>query len=70
MSPTQTVKNTASIMSVIERSHGRADPVQVVREAAKQQANGMDIRAAEDALCVLFETGVIGTDEDMNLVIY
>lgn len=68
MSPAQAVKNTEVMFDAIQRHQGGIDPVRVVREVATQEV-GMDIRAAENALCVLFETGKVTTDEDMNVVV-
>ncbi|MGL4092655.1 hypothetical protein [Agrobacterium cavarae] len=68
MSPAQALKNTEVMLNAIQRHEGGIDPVRVVREVARQDV-GMDLRAAENALCVLFETGQVTTDEDMNVVV-
>ena len=69
MSPAQVMQNSETVLKVIQSFHGgEVSPISVVREVASQNS-GMDLRAAEDALCVLLETGRIVTNDDMNLVI-
>jgi hypothetical protein len=69
MSPAQAMKNSETVFNVIRSFHeSEVSPISVVRAVASQDT-GMDIRAAEDALCVLLETGRVVTNDDMNLVV-
>jgi hypothetical protein len=69
MPPAQLMKNSETVIRIIRSFHeGEASPISVVRAAASQD-NGMDIRAAEDTLCVLLEAGIIATNDEMNLIL-
>lgn len=68
MSPVHLQQQNEVVLRVIEQSHGEISPISLVRQVAEEDF-GMDIRAAEETVCRLLDSGTIATNDEMNLVL-